>query len=437
MASELSVETVVECLVTDKMKVDAITFEAWVKGLTAAEAMRYKEPEIQRFLLQMQESGSDMGSKHQGEHQDYRWRNARKLVWQECVDQYQFFEWMTPFLNEPLSFRTQTLVVVAGGDIPRMLDMYYSLDDAVCRDLIGKAFTKAVRRDVDEAAETSRNITVRSARRQFDNIKRVMKHVEDQIALHRTTPDRRTTRNARTVLQMIREDFRLDLELASVYQHILFLCFNKVETCKTRLVHLDFPEWSSLAGVVQAVWGGEHFLELDHAYIEAMRVAKDTLTSRDVSASYKRFVLDHARHLMLSIDSESWDYSPASSSKLPALLAREQAARARMSALENIVPKIVGAMTQIGAGLHEWREVRDLFIDVMEKVLEPLDKADMSLEQVIVLFGAMDKAILSLPPIAKAKGKALPNWALAWRRCIEGLKMVTVTMYPKLFGRHA
>ncbi|KAJ1467953.1 hypothetical protein T484DRAFT_1857061 [Baffinella frigidus] len=32
-------------------------------------------------------------------------------VWQECVDQYQFFEWMTPFLNEPLSFRTQTLVV--------------------------------------------------------------------------------------------------------------------------------------------------------------------------------------------------------------------------------------------------------------------------------------------------------------------------------------
>jgi hypothetical protein len=56
---------------------------------------------------------------------------------------------------------------------------------------------------------------------------------------------------------------------------------------------------------------------------------------------------------------------------------------------------------------------------------------------VILLFGAMDKAVHSLPAIAKAKGKPLPAWAAAWRRCVEGVKMVTVTMYPALFGRHA
>jgi len=48
--AEYAVETVVECLVTDKMKVDALTFEAWVKGLTAAEAMRSRNPCLLRRL---------------------------------------------------------------------------------------------------------------------------------------------------------------------------------------------------------------------------------------------------------------------------------------------------------------------------------------------------------------------------------------------------
>jgi hypothetical protein len=215
--AEYAVETVVECLVTDKMKVDALTFEAWVKGLTAAEAMRYKEHEIQRFLRQMQESARGAGGGRLEQQQsDRRWRNARQLVFQECVDQYQFFEWLAPFLNEPLSFRTQTLVVVAPADVhpapapapppparrprarrgaqpartaadppdaralllprrrgPPPLHSPYRPPyrspccgltprcAQVCRDLIGKTFTKAVRREVDEAAEVSRNITVR------------------------------------------------------------------------------------------------------------------------------------------------------------------------------------------------------------------------------------------------------------------------------------
>jgi len=139
-----------------------------------------------------------------------------------------------------------------------------------------------------------------------------MKHVEDQIAMHRAAAAAERARAPRTVLQIIREDFCLELELAAAYQHTIFLCFNKaspsprlpptlastaparrppllqhgptrelvtaaspplalsyrhptapppsphgarpaqVETSKTRLANLDFREWSSLAGVVQA-----------------------------------------------------------------------------------------------------------------------------------------------------------------------------------------
>ena len=29
------------------------------------------------------------------------------------------------------------------------------------------------------------------------------------------------------------------------------------------------------------------------------------------------------------------------------------------------------------------------------------------------------------------------QWAVSWRKCVEGIKMLTVTMYPKIYGRHA
>jgi hypothetical protein len=103
-------------------------------------------------------------------------------------------------------------------------------------------------------------------------------------------------------------------------------------------------------------------------------------------------------------------------------------------------------------------QVRDLFIDIHEKVLEPLHKADMTLEQVILIFQVLEKVLPNLSvlhhkstrdknssltsggtpgsnsPIA---GYPFPPWATAWRKCIEGVKMLTVTMYPALFGRVA
>ena len=111
--------------------------------------------------------------------------------------------------------------------------------------------------------------------------------------------------------------------------------------------------------------------------------------------------------------------------------------RHMLSALEKGFVNIARAVAQIGSGLQEWREIRDLFVDINEKVLAPLDAADMSLEQVVTLLQAMDKAVAMSVITTKSKTKAPPAWALAWRKCVEGMKKLTITMYPKIFGRHA
>lgn len=55
---------------------------------------------------------------------------------------------------------------------------YYEFDDVVIRELLGKKITSKSRKDMDEVAEKT-GITLKSCRRQYDNVKRVFKVVED------------------------------------------------------------------------------------------------------------------------------------------------------------------------------------------------------------------------------------------------------------------
>ena len=114
---------------------------------------------------------------------------------------------------------------------------WHSLDDMVVRSLLGKVLSKNLRRDIDEIA-TATSTRLASARRQFDNLKRILKHVEQIVARHRadgTTP-------RRPMLNAIMEDFLLPVELASHYLNAIFLCVNRVETFKGRLAVLDLNQ---------------------------------------------------------------------------------------------------------------------------------------------------------------------------------------------------
>lgn len=55
---------------------------------------------------------------------------------------------------------------------------YYEFDDVVIRELLGKKLTSKSRKDMDEVSEKT-GITLKSCRRQYDNVKRVFKVVED------------------------------------------------------------------------------------------------------------------------------------------------------------------------------------------------------------------------------------------------------------------
>ena len=228
-------EVLMDCWVTGSTGVDAELFAWWIQGVSYAEAAKRRE------------SALDLPASLP----DTRRRAIREINLAECMEQYQIFEWLTPYLNSPPLLTSQSVFQLDSAQAGVLVQLYYSLDDAVVRALLGKVLSKALRRDIDEIA-TSARTQLCSARRQFDNLKRVLKHVEQAVSRARTDSSQR-----RPILNVIAEDFLLPVELASHYLHVVFLCVNRVETSKGRLAALDTAHWHSIAGVAIAMWGEE------------------------------------------------------------------------------------------------------------------------------------------------------------------------------------
>jgi hypothetical protein len=224
-----------DCWVTGSMGVDVSLFSCWVQGIPHLDAARRRE-----ILLDLPPGLPDT-----------RRRTIKELNFAECAEQYQIFEWLTPYLNTPHLLSAQSVFQLGQAQASELIQLYYSMDDNVVRALLGKLLSKALRRDIDEIATATRTHLC-SARRQFDNLKRVLKHVEQSIARARADGLAR-----RTILNIIVEDFLLPVELASHYLHAVFLCVNRVETNKGRLAALDLTQWNSVAGVALAMWGEE------------------------------------------------------------------------------------------------------------------------------------------------------------------------------------
>ena len=67
---------------------------------------------------------------------------------------------------------------VDGTTKQRLIEAYYSLDGVLCREILGKKLSSRLRKELDEISEKT-NLHLKSCRRQFDNIKRVYKVIEE------------------------------------------------------------------------------------------------------------------------------------------------------------------------------------------------------------------------------------------------------------------
>lgn len=120
-----------------------------------------------------------------------------------------------------------------------IIEKYYSLDDAVCRELLGKKLSSKYRKDLDEISEKT-SIKLKSCRRQFDNIKRIQKVIDDQPA--------------GSLLKIIQREFLLSEDLAKKYCAIVFIANQRFELSKKKLQYLSFMDFYECSQSIMAYW---------------------------------------------------------------------------------------------------------------------------------------------------------------------------------------
>jgi len=328
-------------------------------------------------------------------------KNPAMFLRKYILSQYRHFEMMEHYLHRPTFFQDQFLFPLPSAVKMKMIELYYRFDEAVMRELLGKKLTYRMRKDLDDVCQKTQ-ISLGSCRRQFDNLKRITKHVDE--VQQETVPER------------IQSDFLLPRRLACQYAHILFINTNRLDTSKKKLLQYTFTDFEYCASVFMRYWASPTRDEFDPQLAQDIRDIRQLLnTNKD---AFDEFRFRVAQYLMESAPSNSAILAAAGPSNHPALAffnslmdnnnnnsnqnvvgsapgtatASTQSISNHATPAGNATPSatlqsvgsaslgkdfpsqfktLVRHIMTLGCGLTHPKECRDIFIAIIEKIMEP------------------------------------------------------------------
>ena len=146
----------VDVFLTNYTIVDPEIYQLWIEGYTYQEAVHYlKVKGIER-----------------------KWGVTLDLVASDVQDHYRSYALLERLLSTPSKLCEQPSFQLDTQTQAILIEKYYSLDDEVAREILGKKLSSRYRKDLDEVAEKT-CVKLKSCRRQFDNVKRIYKVVEE------------------------------------------------------------------------------------------------------------------------------------------------------------------------------------------------------------------------------------------------------------------
>ncbi len=143
------------------------------------------------------------------------------------TSQFRNFELLEPWLHRPKSLYTQMLLWLPPIIKSFLIHSYYSFDERVLREILGKKLNSRARKELEEIVSKTK-IPLNGCRRMFDNFKRVSKRLEDTSG---------------SLVDTIQYDFLLPKELANQYSNIIFLNYYRIDTFKKKLSYLRFSDF--------------------------------------------------------------------------------------------------------------------------------------------------------------------------------------------------
>lgn len=247
------------------------------------------------------------------------------LMYADVCHQYRDLEALERLLPTPNQLVEQRVLQIPAEECAQAIEMFYGLDDVVIRELIGRKPSSKLRKDLDDVSEKT-SVHLKSCRRQFDNIRRVYKTLDDMPG---------------DIVSNIRSHFLLSERLARRYAVVVLFALVRFEVHKRRLGHLTFGDLYVCGDLLLRHWCDEQG-EVDREFLQQLRDLKPLL-DRD----------KEARSVVLK-----------------KLAASELSTEARGDVQQNF-RSFFRNLVNIAVNLNHTRDLKDLFIDIQEKLVEP------------------------------------------------------------------
>ncbi|KAL5037742.1 hypothetical protein, variant [Batrachochytrium dendrobatidis JEL423] len=328
-------------------------------------------------------------------------RPEQSQVSHYVTTQYRNFEILEGFLHHPHHLTTQPIFPLPQSTKQFLIDSYYGFDERVIREILGKKLTSRVRKELEDVCQRTR-VPIIGCRRMFDNLKRIIKRVEDCDG---------------DMVSVIQRDFVLPYSLSSQYANIIFINNYRFDTSKKRLAHLRFYDFEYVASILMTYLTAspktvlEEFdavLTQDSREIKTIIFnSKDTLEQFRIAMTLHLAALDQ-QHIM---------------------------EKAGANALKIILRNII----TLGASLSNNREIRDLFAAIQEKIVDPgvsfgwaASDMDVFLSACIVVFcGSDDPTYVDSGAINEATRK---RYGKSFSRLVHAVKLSAVRFHLAASG---
>ncbi|XP_074387244.1 acidic fibroblast growth factor intracellular-binding protein isoform X1 [Zonotrichia albicollis] len=280
-------------------------------------------------------------------------------------DHYRTFQMLERLLHAPPRLLQQLLFQIPPERQALLVQRYYAFDEALARELLGKKLSKGTKKELDEVSART-GVGIRSCRRQFDNFKRVFKAVEElrgplaeniqQLFLLPPALARDYAAIVFSGIWGLWERFWGFLGCPDPpfssrdYAAIVFFANSRFETGKRRLQFLSFGDFAACAQSMMAHWSQGALApeaadpdgDLPKSFLQDLKELKVLVSDKDLLDQHKSLVCSALRG-KISVYNE----------------------------LEANFKALSRALVNVGGKLTHARDVRDFFVDLVEKVIEP------------------------------------------------------------------
>ncbi|KAL1454068.1 hypothetical protein WDU94_010358 [Cyamophila willieti] len=359
----MSIPCEVAVFISNYTVIDPEVFKLWVDGYPSTEAVN---------ILHKKES--KLGNM------------PIEILAADVLDHYRTYNMFEKLLHYPIKLQTQIAFQLKSEIRNFLIEKYYDLDDSVIREFLGKKLSSKHRKDLDEVSDKT-NVSLKSCRRQFDNVKRIFKTVDDLPG---------------SVVQNIKKHFLLPDELAKKYGAVVFIASVRFETSKKKLHYLQFNDFMKCAIAMMTSWTNVDSIGLpDH---------DDTDIDRE-------FLLE-LRDLRMVLDKEKEHRHLVSTQVKSKLLDRTYIE------FESNFRLYSRHIINLAINLHRTKELRNLFLELHEKFIEPWSHLGVSRGDVVVWLDVYMSAGLQLECVS-SNGEMKKSWM----RYMSVLTQCLTTMY--------